>query len=99
MRAAFHDDLDAIFTDLTSVCELVSVAVRDATTALLEARNDHAEQVIDKDAEIDDARERIEENFALFDFELTHDDMAAISSLDRGESGRTGPNPNTFPGR
>ena len=44
-------------------------------------------------------RERIEENFALFDFELTHDDMADISSLDRGESGRTGPNPNTFPGR
>jgi len=44
-------------------------------------------------------RERIEENFALFDFELTHEDMAAISSLDRGESGRTGPNPNTFRGR
>jgi 2,5-diketo-D-gluconate reductase A len=41
-------------------------------------------------------RERIEENFALFDFELTPDDVAAISALDRGESGRTGPNPNQF---
>jgi 2,5-diketo-D-gluconate reductase A len=41
-------------------------------------------------------RERIEENFALFDFDLTDDDLAAISALDRGESGRTGPNPNTF---
>jgi 2,5-diketo-D-gluconate reductase A len=41
-------------------------------------------------------RERIEENFALFDFELSDDDMTAISALDRGESGRTGPNPNTF---
>jgi len=41
-------------------------------------------------------RERINENFALFDFELTDDDMAAIAALDRGESGRTGPNPNTF---
>jgi 2,5-diketo-D-gluconate reductase A len=41
-------------------------------------------------------RERIEENFALFDFELTDDDVAAISALDHGESGRTGPNPNTF---
>jgi 2,5-diketo-D-gluconate reductase A len=41
-------------------------------------------------------RERMEENFAIFDFELGDDDMAAISSLDRGESGRTGPNPNTF---
>jgi 2,5-diketo-D-gluconate reductase A len=41
-------------------------------------------------------RARMEENFAVFDFELTDDDMAAISALDRGESGRTGPNPNTF---
>jgi 2,5-diketo-D-gluconate reductase A len=41
-------------------------------------------------------RERIEENFAIFDFALRDDDMAAISTLDRGESGRTGPNPNTF---
>jgi 2,5-diketo-D-gluconate reductase A len=41
-------------------------------------------------------RERMEENFALFDFELGDDDVRAIGSLDRGESGRTGPNPNTF---
>ena len=41
-------------------------------------------------------RERMEENFALFDFELGDDDLAAISALDQGESGRTGPNPNTF---
>jgi 2,5-diketo-D-gluconate reductase A len=41
-------------------------------------------------------RERIEENVALFDFELTDVDMSAISGLDRGEPGRTGPNPNTF---
>jgi 2,5-diketo-D-gluconate reductase A len=41
-------------------------------------------------------RERMEENFALFDFELTDDDVAAIAALDRGELGRTGPNPNTF---
>ena len=38
--------------------------------------------------------ERMRENFAIFDFELADDDMAAISGLDRGESGRTGPNPN-----
>jgi len=40
--------------------------------------------------------ERMEENFALFDFDLGDDDLAAISALDRGESGRTGPNPNAF---
>jgi len=37
---------------------------------------------------------RIAENFALFDFELTDDDMAAITSLHRG--GRRGPNPDDF---
>jgi 2,5-diketo-D-gluconate reductase A len=36
-------------------------------------------------------RGRIEENFAIFDFELDESDMAAISALDRGE--RVGPDP------
>jgi 2,5-diketo-D-gluconate reductase A len=40
--------------------------------------------------------ERIEENFALFDFELDDDAMESLGSLDRGEEGRTGPNPDTF---
>jgi 2,5-diketo-D-gluconate reductase A len=39
---------------------------------------------------------RMRENLALFDFELSADDMARISALDRGEAGRTGPNPDTF---
>jgi 2,5-diketo-D-gluconate reductase A len=39
-------------------------------------------------------RSRIEENFALFDFELGEEDMASITGLDRGE--RTGPDPDTF---
>jgi len=42
------------------------------------------------------SRERMEENLALFDFELTADDVAAINALDRGEAGRRGPNPDTF---
>ena len=40
--------------------------------------------------------ERMEENFALFDFELSDDQVAAISGLDKGEDGRTGPNPDEF---
>lgn len=40
--------------------------------------------------------ERVKSNFELFDFELTESDMDAISALDRGEPGRTGPNPDTF---
>ena len=39
-------------------------------------------------------RSRVEENFALFDFELDDADMASISGLDRGE--RTGPDPDEF---
>jgi 2,5-diketo-D-gluconate reductase A len=39
-------------------------------------------------------RSRIEENFAIFDFELDESDMTAISALNRGE--RTGPNPDEF---
>jgi 2,5-diketo-D-gluconate reductase A len=41
-------------------------------------------------------RERMEENFAIFDFELSPDEVEAISALDRGEAGRRGPNPDTF---
>ncbi len=39
---------------------------------------------------------RMEENFELFDFELEPDDMDAITALDQGEDGRTGPHPDTF---
>jgi 2,5-diketo-D-gluconate reductase A len=39
---------------------------------------------------------RIKENFELFDFELDADGIDAISALDQGEDGRTGPNPDTF---
>jgi 2,5-diketo-D-gluconate reductase A len=39
-------------------------------------------------------RTRVEENFALFDFELSGEDMADIDGLDRGA--RTGPDPDTF---
>jgi 2,5-diketo-D-gluconate reductase A len=40
--------------------------------------------------------ERVKSNFELFDFELNGIDMDAISALDKGESGRNGPNPDTF---
>src|SRR3954447_14982516 len=39
---------------------------------------------------------RIEENFQIYDFELDDDQLERIDALDRGERGRTGPNPDTF---
>jgi 2,5-diketo-D-gluconate reductase A len=39
-------------------------------------------------------RSRVEENFRIFDFELSDADMADITALDRAE--RTGPDPDTF---
>jgi 2,5-diketo-D-gluconate reductase A len=39
---------------------------------------------------------RIRENFEIFDFELSGDDIAAISALNRNK--RIGPDPDTFPG-
>ena len=40
--------------------------------------------------------DRMRENFAIFDFELTDDDMAAITALDRGADGRHGADPKTM---
>jgi 2,5-diketo-D-gluconate reductase A len=39
---------------------------------------------------------RIQENFELLDFELEPGDIEKIDALDRGEAGRTGPNPDVF---
>jgi 2,5-diketo-D-gluconate reductase A len=40
--------------------------------------------------------QRVRENFALFDFELTESDVDSLTALDKGEAGRTGPNPDQF---
>lgn len=40
--------------------------------------------------------QRISENLALFDFELSDADVASLTGLNKGEEGRRGPNPDTF---
>jgi len=42
--------------------------------------------------------ERMAENIGVFDFVLDAEQMAAIDALDKGESGRVGPNPDTYEG-
>ncbi|WP_435743265.1 aldo/keto reductase [Nocardioides sp. SYSU DS0663] len=42
------------------------------------------------------SEQRMRENFDIFDFSLSVDEVAAISALDRGAAGRMGPDPDTF---
>ena len=42
------------------------------------------------------SKARLAENFDVFDFALTADEVASIAALDKGEAGRQGPNPDTF---
>jgi phosphate transport system protein len=62
MREAFHEQLDALFSDLADIATMVQTAVERSTEALLTGDVGVAEQVISADAEIDAARERVEEN-------------------------------------
>lgn len=41
-------------------------------------------------------RERLAENFDIFDFSLAPEEVESISDLDKGEKGRIGPHPDTF---
>jgi 2,5-diketo-D-gluconate reductase A len=41
-------------------------------------------------------KDRVRENFEIFDFELEEPSMASINDLDKGEKGRTGGNPETM---
>jgi 2,5-diketo-D-gluconate reductase A len=42
--------------------------------------------------------ERMEQNIAVFGFELSAEEIASIDALDKGESGHVGPNPDTYVG-
>ena len=61
MRDVFHEQLDAVFGDLATICGQVETAVCQATKSLLEADVEIAEQVISADVDIDRARVEVEE--------------------------------------
>jgi phosphate transport system protein len=65
MREAFHEQLDSMFHDLADICGSVETAVRLATEALLTGDAGIAEKVISADADIDRARERVEDSAFL----------------------------------
>jgi phosphate transport system protein len=61
MREDFHDQLGALANQLETMCGLVAEAMEKATTALLTADLQLAEQVISSDSVIDDLRANSEE--------------------------------------
>jgi phosphate transport system protein len=61
MREAFHEQLESIFDDLADICRSVEHAVRLSNEALLTGDVGIAEQVITADADIDKAREKVED--------------------------------------
>lgn len=54
----------------------------------------HGWGAIPKSSKVD----RMVENLALFDFELSDDEVGRLDALDRGPEGRGGPNPATYEG-
>jgi len=92
MREAFTEQLDSIFGDLAGICDRVESAVHLATEALLTGNAELAEQVISSDVEIDQARERVEDNaFSLLslqqpvasDLRLVVSALRIVSELER----------------
>ena len=60
MRDSYHESLESVITDLVNMTGAVQTAVRDATTALLDADLTMAESVITKDAAIDALHDQLE---------------------------------------
>ncbi|HEV7657996.1 MAG TPA: phosphate signaling complex protein PhoU [Mycobacteriales bacterium] len=60
MRETFHGELDQIGRTLVEMSQAVAVAMRDATTALLDADLTTAEKVISEDAHVDKLRDDLE---------------------------------------
>mgnify|MGYP001031570754 CR=1 FL=1 len=74
------------------VAEIASAHGKSPAQVLLRWQIDRGDIVFPKSVR----RERLEENLAIFDFELSADQVTALAALDKGESGRSGPNPDTF---
>lgn len=74
------------------VAEIASAHGKSPAQVLLRWQIDRGDIVFPKSVR----RERLEENLAIFDFELTDDQVTALAALDKGEAGRSGPNPDTF---
>ena len=75
-----------------TIVELAEAHARTPAQVVLRWHIERGTIVIPKSSSPD----RLRENFELFDFELSADEVERICALDRGEAGRMGPHPDSF---
>lgn len=84
MREVYQEQLDMLADELASMSTMVGTAMEHATKALLEADLSLAEQVIDQDMQVDEARAQCEERaFGLLALQapVAGDLRAVISTI------------------
>ena len=79
----------------TTIARIAADHEKTTAQIILRWHLQHGHIIIPKSAR----PERMAQNFAIFDFELTTEEIASIDTLDQGESGRVGPNPDTYAGQ
>lgn len=60
MRSSYHEELDGVLKSLVTMADLVEIAMREGSTALLEADLSRAEAVISDDDKLDVMHEELE---------------------------------------
>jgi 2,5-diketo-D-gluconate reductase A len=80
--------------DDPTIQQIANAHTRSIAQVILRWHMQHGHIAIPKSARA----ERMAENINVFNFELTTEQMTAIDALDKGESGRVGPNPDTYEG-
>ena len=77
-----------------TIAQIAAAHDKSVAQTLLRWHIQHGTIAIPKSARPD----RMAENIDIFDFELSTAEIAAIDALDRGPTGRVGPNPDTYEG-
>ena len=80
--------------DDPTILQIAAAHERTVAQVILRWHMQHGHIAIPKSAR----PERMAENINVFDFDLPTEQMTTIDALDNGETGRVGPNPNTYEG-
>jgi 2,5-diketo-D-gluconate reductase A len=80
--------------DDETITQIAASREKSSAQVILRWHLQHGHIVIPKSA----LRERMEENLNVINFDLSEQEIKSIDALDKGESGRAGPNPDTYEG-